>query len=493
MNLALLLAWLLPLAMGVAAYAALNPRRGAGWAAATLGYGSVFGMLLAAAATALFARADTTHALLHAAPWLGVLALGSCILAWWRGRGLPRRAAPEHLQTINKWKSIFVCIAGASLAWRGWIALREILLRPTFPWDAWDAWAVKSKTWFLLGHYVPFVSMPDWLVHQATAKYTGPAWSYPAALGWMQVWFASAAGGWVEPLVNLPWFGLWMGLLLAHYGQWRALGVKVMPALVFVYLLGSLPLLTAHVALAGYADLWIATLFGMALLAWVRWLEQGDRNQLALAVVCALSLPLLKLEGAVWLLLFATVAGFGLLPRRGRRYIIAAVLALLILGMVIGKLILPLFGLGWVNIGLYEIDVPVIGKLAIAWHGAALEGLLRSLFAQSNWNLLWWLAPAIIFWRWRELRTSRSLRLLGSLLFVCIGFLMFLFLLTDAARWAESYTAINRLIMHIVPALVTLLALFCRDVDFERLFTPALTPTTAGDTGPASGPPPDPA
>jgi len=292
-------------------------------------------------------------------------------------------------------------------------------------------------------------------------------------LAWMQTWFASAAGGWIEPLVNLPWFVLWVGLLLANYGQWRALGLRTMPALVFVYLLGSLPLLNAHVALAGYADLWIATLFGLAVLAWLRWLEQRDRGQLALALVCALSLPLLKLEGAVWLLLFAGVAGFGLLPRRGRRYIFVAMVALLVLGMAVGKLVLPLFGLGWVNIGLHEVDVPVIGKLAIAWHGAALDGLLRCLFAQSNWNLLWWLAPAILIWRRRELRENRSLRLLASLLFAGIGFLLFLFLFTDAARWAESYTAINRLIMHIVPALVTLLALCCRNVDFERLFKPA--------------------
>jgi hypothetical protein len=493
MSLALLLAWLLPLAAGVAMYAAMNPRRDAGWIAAMLGYGCVFGMLLAGAAVALFARADTAHALRHAAPWLGVFALGLSILAWWRARGLPRRAAREHLQTIDKWKIALVAAAVTSLAWRGWIALREILLRPTFPWDAWDAWAVKSKTWFLLGHYVPFVSMRDWLLHLATAEYTGPAWSYPAALGWMQVWFASAAGGWIEPLVNLPWFGLWLGLLLAHYGQWRALGLKAMPALAFVYLLGSLPLLTAHVALAGYADLWIAALFGMAVLAWLRWLEQGDRNQLALALVCALSLPLLKLEGAVWLLLFLGVVGAGLLPRRGRRYIMAAILVLLVLGMAVDKLVLPLFGLGWVNIGLHEIDVPVIGKLAIAWHGAALAGLLRSLYVQSNWNLLWWLAPAIVLWRWRELREHRSLRLLGSLLLAGIGFLLFLFLFTDAARWAESYTAINRLIMHIVPAVVTLLALCCRNLDFGSLFKPVRMLTTVGDTAPASAAPPDPA
>jgi hypothetical protein len=256
-----------------------------------------------------------------------------------------------------------------------------------------------------------------------------------------------------------------------------------MRAIAFVYFLGSLPLLMAHVALAGYADVWIAGVFGFAVLAWMRWIERRERGQLAVAVICALLLPLLKLEGAVWLLLFACVAAFALLPQRGRRYIVAAALALLVLGIAIGKFVLPLFGLGWVGIGVQAIEVPVIGQLAVAWHGAAFDGILRGLFAQPNWHLLWWLAPAIVLWRWRELRAHQSLRLLGLLLLAGMGFLSFLFLFTDAAHWAESYTAINRLVMHIVPATVTMLALLCRNVNLFPI-SGSTTPTSAAPSFP---------
>ena len=484
MTLTLLLAWMLPLAAGVAGWLALNPRRRPGWIAAALGHGMVFGLLLAGAATALFARADTAHALVHAGPWLALFTAVAASVAWRRGRALQQAPVFAHGQEVDKWKSALLALAVASLLWRSWIALREILLRPTFPWDAWDAWAVKSKVWFLLGHYAPFVSMHDWLMHPLTENYTGPAWSYPATLGWIQVWFASAAGAWIEPLLNLPWFALWLGLLLGHYGQWRALGFGRMRALAFVYFLGSLPLVVVHVALAGYADLWIATVFGFAVLAWLRWVRWREPSQLAIAAICALLLPMLKLEGAVWLLLFICVAVFAALPRRWRRYAAAAVLALAVLGVAIGRLSLPLFGLGWVNIGVHAIDVPVIGRLAIGWHAAAFQGVLYSLFAQPNWHLLWWLAPAIVFWRWSELRAHASLRMLGTLLLAGFGFLLFLFLFTDAARWAESFTAINRLVMHLTPAVVTLLAMLCRDVDLY----PA-----AVDTAPASARPPDPA
>ena len=466
MSPAFVIGWALPWIAGAAVYAALNPRRDAGWIAAVSGHGLVFGLLLAALATDACARGDTTHAWMRTGWVLAALALAAGVVAWRRMRALPRPARSPL--RVEKWKIVLFGAVLVALAWRAWIALREILLRPTFPWDAWDAWAVKSKTWYLLGHYAPFVSAHDWLALQPADAYSGPAWSYPSALAWMQVWFASAAGGWVEPLVNLPWLALWTGMLLAHYGQWRALGLSATRAVLGVYALGSLPLLTVHVALAGYADLWIAALFGLSVLAWLRWRRDGDRGQLVIAVACAAVLPWLKLEGAVWLLLLAGIAGFAALPRRLRWRALIAVAAIAFVAAAIDCLPLPLLGLGWVKVGLTRIDVPVIGALSVRWHGNSLAGTLTALFGQSNWNLLWWLAPAVVVWRWHELRAQEPLRLLGVLLLGCFVFLLFLFLLTDAARWAESYTAINRLLMHIVPATVTLMVLLLRDVSFAQ-------------------------
>jgi len=458
----LVIAWVLCLAAGIALWLALNPRRGPGWCAAALGYGGVFGMLLAAGAAALAARADTAHALWRAGPLLlGVAIAGA--LVWRRGR---RPESVYEEQNENKWISVLLGVAVASLAWRGWTALREILLRPTYPWDAWDAWAVKSKTWVLLGHYAPFVPIEDWLRHPGRELYTSIAWGYPSTLAWMQVWFASAAGGWIEPLVNLPWFVLWIGLLLAHYGQWRALGIGRQPALLGTYALGSLPLLDVHVALAGYADLWVAALLGFAVLAWLRWRLHGERSQLLLAFGCALLLPLLKLEGAVWLALFALTVLYGMLPRRRRRMGFGLAAVALVLIAAVSGLALPLPGLGWVGIGRDYVSVPVIGQLHLAWHGAAFAGVLNSLFVQPNWHLLWWIAPVIVVWRWRQLRAADVTRQLGAFLLAGLAFLLFLFVFTDAASFAESYTAVNRLLMHLVPPLISLLMLLLRDVSW---------------------------
>ncbi|MEP6483013.1 MAG: hypothetical protein ABJB01_01100 [Rudaea sp.] len=479
----LFLAWFLPVVAGTASWLIVNPRRTAGWLSAAFGHGIVFGMLITAAATSLFARNDTQHAMRSAGSALAIFAALASIVAWRRMRAVPIDSVePIRAVRTNRVVSFFLAIAFVSIAWRLWIALREILLRPTFPWDAWDAWAVKSKAWFMLGHYVPFVAMKDWIATSGPDSFTGVAWSYPSTLGWIQVWFASAAGGWVEPIVNLPWFALWIGLLFAHYGQWRALGLSVTRARVAIYLFASLPLITVHVALAGYADLWVAAVFGFAVLAWMRWLRERDRGQLFVFVCCVLLLPLLKLEGAVWLLLFAIVAVFAALRRPWRKYVALACAALLLIGLALGKLILPLLTLGWVHVAPHTIEVPVLGPLAIAWHSGAFGGTLRTLFEQPNWNLLWWVAPVIVVARWRELRDQESLRLLACLLVICIAFLMFLFLFTDAARFAESFTAINRLVMHVVPALITMLALLLRDAVLPEF------PGTAPASDPRSNP-----
>jgi len=298
------------------------------------------------------------------------------------------------------------------------------------------------------------------------------------------VWFASAAGSWVEPLVNLPWFALWIGLLLGHYGQWRALGLPRPHSAVAVYLLGSLPLLSTHVALAGYADLWVATLFGFAALAWLRWQERGERDQLVLALICACALPLLKFEGMVWCLALLAAIAIGTLPSRWRWRAVAAASALLVLLALVGQTQILFAAIGWVRSGSRVIDIPVIGNLAIRWHGDAALGIIHSLFTQSNWHILWWIVPPLIVWRWRALRDSSALGLFAMLLLGCFGLLVFLFVFTDAAEWAESYTSVNRLIMHITPGVVSLLALLCRDL--------AISPEANG-TVPAAGPLNDPA
>jgi hypothetical protein len=486
MSVSYLAAWLLPWLTGATVYLAVSPQRVAGWWASAAGYGFLGGMLLVALYTAGVGHAYTAHAWGYAACCLMATfaAALAAVLRRWRSS---RVAVAQVSARPARAMVFFVATLIASLALRGGIAARETWLRPLYPWDAWAAWAVKAKTWVLLGHYVPFVSMAEWLRASQENLYTNVAWFYPNALAWVDVWFACAAGGWIEPLVNLPWVGLWVALLIAHYGQWRALGLDRTRAAIFVYVLGSLPLLSVHAAIAGYADMWVAAAFGLGVLSWMRWLQRGERSQLALALACALVLPWLKMEGWIWAACLLAAIGYGTLPVRLRWWMSIGAAILFLILFPFGGLRFLCLQAGVINAD-GSIAMPAIGPLSLVlnlhWRPGALEGAAETMLAQPNWHLLWWLTPALVVWRWRALVAHGWLRLPALLLFVCAALLLILFLFTGASAWAQSFTAINRLILQLVPAWVSVLALLLRDVG---------RPVAASDTVPARDPHSDPA
>ncbi len=466
----------MPLLAGICLYLVAFDSPSPGRRCIAVGYGTLFGCLLAALSASLLARSDTAHAWRAGTPWLLAFAIVAALL-WYRmrfRRSAPRatasgieqqmslRASPQHFL----WKPWLLIALLGSLAARALVIAREIALRPLYPWDAWSTWAVKPKTWVLLGHYVPFGSIREWAANPIGQDLrTFAAWTYPDALAWLDVWFASAAGGWIEPLINMPWLAVWVAILLAHYGQWRALGLSRARAVLAVYVLGSLPLLTVHAAVAGYADLWIAALFGFTVLAWMRWLHGQERRQLVLAAICAATLPFIKVEGWVWAAALFLSMGFGALSPRWRLRGLAAVLVA-VAALFFGGLHYLVSLLGWLDANgnvLEERAGPFAELLRLSWHGDALTGAEYALLALPSWNLFWWIVPLVVVWRWRELVVRDWLRLPALLLLGCFAALMFLFLATPAADWAQNFTAINRLVLQLTPAACSVLALLVPD------------------------------
>ena len=467
----ILLAWVLPLLAGMGVWrVVLGRARGTAQWAGVVGYGYLAGMLLAGALTAALSSGDTQHAARHAGPALALIAITGWAWSW--KFGAAKAALPSDTPLRSGHRLLFFFLI-ALLLIRAFVLLDEVWLRPTFPWDAWAAWAVKPKSWYLLGYGEKYVSASVWLTQADSAVRTTVTWHYPTLLGWMQVWFASAAGAWNEPMVNLPWVGIWLALLLATYAQLRELRLAPLRALIATYALGSLPLLNAHVALAGYADLWLAALFGMAVLVWTIWLQQRRPMQLIAALALGLCLPAIKLEGAVWMACFFSIVFLAALPARPRRWLIIATILISGLGLAIGGFELPLPGLGLVRIAWGEIDIPAMGTLLLQWHSVGRE-MFATLYSLPNWHLLWFVAPLVIVLRWREFLRHENIQLLGGLLLLCGLFLFVLFFFTDASRWAEDFTSANRLIMHITPVTITLLALLLRDAGMKKL--PSISP-----------------
>ncbi len=464
MRIEYLLAWLLPLLAGAGICSLANGRqRFRGSTVASLGAGWLIGIMVVAAFAGWRASADTTHAFMRAAPWL----IGLGVLVWIPaalrlrarvGPALPVGDAPPQSRAARVlWWLLFALIV-VRLA----LLADEASLRPIFPWDAWSAWAVKPKSWMLLGHVDRYVPMLQWLTEPDAHTRTLASWNYPHLLAWIEIWFASAAGGWNEPLVDLAWCGALTAFALAAYGYWRGLGLRPIVVIGLVYALVSLPLIDAHVALAGYADLWLAVALGLATLAWSRWLVFRERGQWLLAVVIALWLPLIKLEGAIWALLLSAVMVLDLLPPRWRWRAAGAVVAVCACGVAAGGFSLPMLGLGWVHIAWGSVTIPGVAVFELTWHAAVGRAMLSSLFTLPNWHLLWYVLPFVIALRWRTLLGDHAARLLGLLVLLQLLFLFVLFFFTDAAAWAEDFTSANRLLLQIVPALFVFVAVLLR-------------------------------
>jgi hypothetical protein len=454
-------AWLLPAFAGSGAWLAVRGRdRAAGDIASAIGAGWLIGVVVAAECARFAANEHANQAFLAAWPWLAGFGVLAWIVAIARSRPLAWRSwnapSPVPIAMRAMWWLLLL-----------WLVLRllslgdEASLRPVFPWDAWSAWAIKPKTWFLTGRVEPYVSMLDWLTHPDDALRTAASWNYPELLAWIQLWFAGGAMAWNEPLVDLAWCGALAAFALAAYGYWRALDLAPWIALALVYALVSLPLIDAHVALAGYADLWIAVTLGLASLAWSRWLIRRERGQWVLAIAAALCLPAIKLEGRIWLIVFALIVLVDAVPPRWRSRFAAGIAASIVLAGVV------LIAAGIVDVHGNRVDVPSIGTFELAWHGVG-GALVASLFTLPNWHLFWYLVPVLLLMRRRRFREDPAARSLGIMLLIDFGLLSALFFLTSASAWAEDFTSANRLILQLVPSVVALAAVLLRSIGADR-------------------------
>lgn len=331
----------------------------------------------------------------------------------------------------------------------------ELWLRPLTPWDSWTIWGLRARAWSGLGHLVPFVSPQQWLHAPNAGVYTVAAWGYPSAVSLIQTWMVLAWGSWHAGIANLPWLLCVLALALGFYGQARCAGLGPLGALLGIYLLLSLPLLNTHVALAGYADLWLATAYGLAAMALVQWLAGASGWQLVLALLLGLVCLLLKVEGVVWVALLLPLL---LLRLPGRWPLVA------------GIVLLALF-IGWYSSGGVEwgpviltpqqVALPYVGHFTFRYTNSWAT-LGDNLLLQSSWHLLWYWVPLGLVLGLPRILRDRQVAATALLIILGLAMLFVLFFLTGAEVWARRGTSINRLFLHLAPVAVFFLALLAR-------------------------------
>ena len=477
------MALLLPASLGTLAWQCLlgRPRDAAGWAA-SLGAGYVLGMLLVGLGMAAWPGLSPQRAFSSFALVVGivVVALGAL---WFVRRAYPMAApiAVEHERPLPWMRAVFVGLL-ALLAIEFFVIAMQASALPSLTWDAWNAWLAKSKAWYFADRFLPVLGFDAWLAAPAGEAITTTAPAYPGTLPRAMTWMASASGGWNEAAIHAMWPALWLALGAALFGYSRLAGLGKLHSLATAAAVLTLPLVTAHASLAGYADLWLAAVVlfaGVHLVrAFTQWRAASDAprawwRDAAMAAIWLLLLPAVKLEGVVWLACALAAIAIAWLPARWRWPAVGALVLVWAIGLPFGGWPLPLPGVGTLRWGWGQMQVGVYGTMALTWRPVADE-VLQSLYLLPNWNLLWYVAPLVLLSRWRAIAGSQ-LAVLGWWLLFGYAFLFLLFFFTDASAWAENLTSLNRVLMQIVP-----LTVFWLSVLWARGPRPNTTPASAG-------------
>jgi hypothetical protein len=189
----------------------------------------------------------------------------------------------------------------------------------------------------------------------------------------------------------------------------------------------------------------------------------------------------------VWALCLASVMLLAAMPTRRRLLALAGSVGLAALVFALSYAL----QLSWVRVA-HDLLSGASGGRTASSSFVVLRAFGDGLFAQYNWHLFWYIVFGVVAWRWRRLWRSLPLRFAGGVFALAVLFVLGLFLLTPAAKWAESYTAVNRLMLELVPLAATLCVLLLRDVRLTLSRTEtdengvALSAPIPGDTMPAT-------
>ncbi len=229
------------------------------------------------------------------------------------------------------------------LLYRWGLTAVDLLSKPVFPWDGW--WQFTD-----------------------TEMQTASDIRHPYFIPLVQTYNAMAWGNWDDGIVNLPWLGLGISLMLIVFGSLRYLGANALLALLAGYIIISLPIVDAHISLGSYADLWAGAAFFISVSLFVILLTYREWRLLPLLFVFLAISYLTKNTAIIFI------------------FVLCFVLCWYLLGGVFSMFLLLFLG-AVVYIGKEWLTSEVIGTLSALLSSSIPDNLLNyNPVAQKVWN-----------------------------------------------------------------------------------------------------------
>ena len=390
---------------------------------------------------------------LSAASWSAVFVSALASLPLFRLTRRPEQAAISGLlqrKRLSPYLPSFLLIT--LIAAHLLLVLASNLTRDIYPWDAFTTWMYRAKVWVLNDEMLNFQGVNQWL-QSGGLGYALPASHYPPSVSAVAAFSSALSSGWDDQSASMPWFFAMLAIGSMMFGVCKQSGLATLPSLAVLYLLISLPIVGMHGVLAGYADLWMVGTSGMGLAALLLWTQKRQRGALAIGTVLLVVGPCFKTEGWIWLGMGMLFILIHTLWHQRRYAALFCVMAILLAGFRLQSVNFGALGL-W---GIHEetIHIGPLGQYLLRPYNA-LPKYLEMIFLRGNFHLLgtlYLLALALLtFINWRA---SVTHWLMGALI-ICSQWVIFG--LSSYSLYAETGTAINRLLLQFLPVFVLTIA-----------------------------------
>lgn len=356
------------------------------------------------------------------------LALACALICWMLGQlgryryQLTRQAEISVSLSLSSYqpKWLLLLLGCWLTAQFGFVAF-EVALRPTVSWDSVTYWSRPVKVFI------------EWQQSKPEQGNINFGQRHPSTVILLNSWAAYAAQlNEGRTFLYAPWLALYSGVLCAATGTVWILTGRLLFGLITAILVASSPVVTAHVILSGYADIWIATgLFYSTVILVLRVVTWKPAISITWSFVAG-SLTFIKSAGISYTMLLIAVALLAWITDTSR---IKWAIATIVLGIgaisyvYLNGIDLSVAGhrlafdnkIGQLSVGRY------VGLLELSAINSARDNLLASLVWNASYQMttsVFLLTLTYAMWkptRWREFFAAYALFLVLGLFFYAVA------------------------------------------------------------------------
>lgn len=342
--------------------------------------------------------------------------------------------------TWHSFGLLFLVTAGTGVIYYNGYLLANIA------WDSWVIWEGKARQWVAQGLDVNIRQWPQWVNDPATVFNVSAHYPDGVSLIYYLPKLLLTNSNPVVHVVTLVAYALSTLLMISRLAK---MGAPEFLQWLVVLIMYSTPLLNNHLMIFGYADIWMAMYVLLIMLLLMDYHdEKNPGTGLTLMFYLAL-LPMLKLEGWVWLALFVVAHILvSVLHSQHRTKVLLVTVATCLLLIVTGGIDLNT-PLGQLVINGDQLIVFNLINTPLQYTDIS-DSLLTGFFWQNNWSFIWVALPFLLvsFFINKHSRPSQVSHVFMMLALLCF---LFLFYFTSASQWASDLTALNRVVLQLTP------------------------------------------